>query len=493
MDSQTNHLSLRQQAPWVVACRIIGILAMLAGNILAARLLGPAEFGRYLFLSSVAVCGGLIGAAGLSDAALRFSSESLALGRRRLAVAYVRRTAQLCIVSTLLAASFTAAGLTAFHLATGRLTEPTLLVTLTVLTLAALAWQQLASDTLRGWNNLKLASLFSGGAVGGPISTLLFFAGIIGLLLAQVPMTTAGVLGVLATSVCLTVPFALWSVWRMIQRDPAHSVEPAVTLTVVEDRQFRAMAGTVLAITLLAFVGDQLDIWIGEALLPPESLGVYGVAKRCMLLVAMPVQMAMLTVIAAIPRLHAQGRRRELQDLMRGSAAIAAVPSLTALALLVLFPGPMLQLLFGGSYGGAAPLIRILAVGHMVLVLAGNPINMLSLTGRHRTALSVNLAAATVIAVGGPLAAARFGAYGLASISAGALVLQNALLWWLARRQVGVWTHIGLPWRLLVGKPSVGPRATTQAMEEERQLKTATSSCCSRITANVVSVSSSQS
>jgi O-antigen/teichoic acid export membrane protein len=227
------------------------------------------------------------------------------------------------------------------------------------------------------------------------------------------------------------------------------------------------MAGTVLLLNLLAFVSEQIDIWIGEGLLPPSALGMYGVAKRSMLLTAMPVQMAMLTIIATIPRLHAQRKLSDLQALMRGAAGLAAVPSLTALALLVAFPEQALYVLFGGSYAGAAGMIRIMAVGNLVLILSGNPINILALTGRHRTVLVVNLLSASVIAIGGPLAAIWFGGYGLAGTSAAALALQNALLWWLARRQSGVWTHVGIP-SLRLAKLRMGAATEPETPEKVR-------------------------
>lgn len=460
MDSEIEHPSLRRQAPWVVACRVVGILTMVGGNILAARVLGPAEFGEYLFLFSVAVGGGVLGAAGLGDALLRFSAESLALGRRPLAVAYARRAARLGVFSTVIAAAVTAAGLGAFHLASGRLTQPILLVAVTVLALAALTWQHLASDTLRGWHNLKLASLFSGGTAGGPVSTLLFLVGIAGLAAAKVPVTAAAVLGLMAISVSLTVPFALWSVWRMTHRNSAHSNRGAVAvaLSAVEGRQLLFMAGTVLVLNLISFICQQLDIWICETFLPPDGFGMYGVAKRSMLLMAVPVQMAMLTIVAAIPHLHAQGRRRELQDLARGAAGIVAVPSLAAMILLLLAPEPILQFVFGASYGGAAPMIRIMAIGYLVLVLAGNPSLLLLMTGCHRILLVVNLMVVAILAIAGPLAAMWFGALGIAWVAAGALMFQTALQWGLARWYVGVWTHVGLP-RLEIVRETVARAA----------------------------------
>ncbi len=355
---------LRRQAVWVVGWRTVGILATLAGNILAARLLGPAEFGLYLFLTTVAACGSLIGVAGLNDAALRFLSENLALGRREVAVAYVRRIAKLCAVSTLFSASLLAVALVLFHVATGRLPEPGLLISLTVIALAALAWQQLAGEILRGWNDLRLASLFSGGVAGGPISNLFFLAGVGGLLLARVPVTSAAAMGLLAASVSLTAPVALYCVWRTTYSGPATSTQPHAALSRGANRQLVTVAGSLLVLQLLAFFSQQFDVWIGETLLPPEELGLYGVAKRSLLMVAMPVQMAMLTIASGIPRLHARNCRPELQDLLRGSAALAAIPSLAALAVLVLIPGPLLNLVWGRSYDGAAPMVRILAVGY---------------------------------------------------------------------------------------------------------------------------------
>jgi O-antigen/teichoic acid export membrane protein len=466
VDSKIEHPPLRRQAPWVVGSRVIGVLAMLGANIVAARVLGPGEFGQYLFLFTVAVGGGILGTAGLGDALLRFSAENLALGRPQLAVACVRRVVRLGVFSTAIAAVVVAAGLGAFHLATGRLTQPILLVAVTVLALAALTWQRLASDALRGWHNLKLASLFSGGTAGGPVSTLLFLAALAGVAAAKVPVTAAAVLGLMAISVSLTVPFALLSVWRMTNRNSAHSIQGVVALSAPEDRQLLSMAGTVLVLYLVNFGCQQLDIWIGETFLAPDEFGMYGVAKRSMLLMAMPVQMAMLTIVSAIPHLHAQGRRRELQDLTRGAAGLVAVPSLAAMILLLVAPEATMQFVFGESYVGAAPMIRILAIGYLVLVLAGNPSLMLLMTGHHRVGLVDNLIAAAIIAIGGPLAAIRFGAVGIAWVSAGAMVIQIALQWGLTRWYLRVWTHVGLPQlkivRDAVSRVAKSPENTTR-------------------------------
>jgi len=451
-DTQPQHQPMRQQAAWVIVCRVIGILSTLAGNILAARLLGPAEYGRYLFLSSVVICGGMLGGIGLADTVLRFTAESLAVGHAQLAIAYVRRTAVVGMLTTLFAVLVTGTGLLVLEQITGQLEQPAVVIALVVVALSALSWQQLASETLRGWNNLKLASLFSGGITGGPISTLLFLVGIGSASLAGIELTAASALALFAGSVAITVPFAVTLVWRTVRSEARRSRQPAVRLSRLESRKMLGLAGTMLALALLGFVSEQLDIWIGRFLISPDELGTYGVAKRCLLLVAMPVQMAMLVTIGAIPRFFAQGRTRELQDLLRTATTLAAIPALSAMAVLVLFPGFALDLLFGDSYDAAAPLIRILAIGYMALALVGTPVNMLTLTGSHRTAFSINLTSALLMAVLGPLAASQFGAAGLAGATATALFVQCGLQWWLAHRMAGVWTHAGMPHRAVLGE-----------------------------------------
>ena len=134
-----------------------------------------------------------------------------------------------------------------------------------------------------------------------------------------------------------------------------------------------AAAGSLFVIQLLTFATYQLDIWVGGALLEPDELGLFGVAKRCQLLAQIPVQMAMMTVISTVPRLRVQNRMLELEGVIRRAATLAAIPSLAALALLAIYPQWILNVLFGGSYLGAAPVILPLVVGRFAHVVFGNP------------------------------------------------------------------------------------------------------------------------
>jgi O-antigen/teichoic acid export membrane protein len=458
---------LARDTAWVIVGRLVGIAATLVGNVVAARLLGPEQFGIYLLLSAVMVFGATFGMAGLNEAGLRFVSHSLGMGHYGTARSYLRTILVIAVVTTLLACALTASGLALFAALHGRLLDPWLSTGLVVTGLVALAFQQIAAEMLRGWHDLRRASLFSGGQTGGPLSNLLFLAAIAVAVLSHVRVNAVLALGLTVVSVALTAPIALAALWRVVRRqallfDHGAALEDLANATAClsteQTRELVAVAGALWAMQLLAFVSQQLDLWIGGVWLTDEQLGLYGAAKRSLLLAAMPVQIAMLSVVASIPRLYAQNRRRELEQVLRGSATIAALAALLALAALVFFPGPVLRLVFGPSYSGAAPYILVLAVGHLALVLSGNPVHTLALTGHHRTALAVNVFTTVLLAVGGWWGARWFGAQGLAVAAATSLALQSGLLWYLARKKVGIWTHAGWLWALPWNKPAAETR-----------------------------------
>jgi O-antigen/teichoic acid export membrane protein len=436
-----HHQPLSQKAVWVVGCRIIGIGATLASNVLVARLLGPGEFGTYILITTVMALGGLVGMAGLNEAALRFISESLAHGNPWLARAYRNRalvTSAMAGVVACLAATV----VLAFMLTGKPITNLASLLALVAVGTAILGWQQLGAELVRAYGDLRVASLFSGGQAGGPLSNLIFLAGIcagaVGLVRLDVNWTVA--LAVL--SVGLTCPL-VYNALGKLGRLPAGSTPDSADLSASQRRELFTVGSILLANQLLAFATLQIDIWLAGGILSAEALGLYGAAKRSLLIAAMPVQMAMLTIVSTIPRLHAQRKKQQLEQVVRSAAAAAAIPSLVAIAALILFPGQVLTFVLGSAYASAAPALVVMAIGHIVLVLSGNPQHVLAMTGRHRAVLVVNVLSATLLLTLGALGAALFGAVGLAAAAAASVALQNGLLWVVAHRELGIWTHVG--------------------------------------------------
>lgn len=438
---------LRSAAAWVVSGRVVGIAATLAANVWVARLLGPAHFGVFLLATTVVACGALLSAAGFTEAILRFTAESLALNQTERARAYLRHSIKITGVATILALLLVGAIVAAICWRPGSVADPLAIISLVLLGLAALAWQNLAAEALRGWHNMRAASLFSGGQGGGPLANLLFLAFLSAALWAGHSLTAVTALLLFVASIGAVLPFSWWCLWLTARSGgDFHSTSQRTNsgLAPAERRELLSVALTLLATQLLAFGSQQFDIWIGAALLGETDLGLYGAAKRSLLLVAMPVQMASLTVLSTIPHLAAGGRREELQRVVRNATSWAAIPAICALVLIVAFPRLLIGSVFGDSYDAAWPTVLALAAGYLVLVLCGNAIHTLALTGNHRAALAGNIVATAVLVVAGPIGAITLGAPGLALASAGSLAAQNILCWLMARRFLGIWTHVGV-------------------------------------------------
>ena len=227
---------------------------------------------------------------------------------------------------------------------------------------------------------------------------------------------------------------------------------------------FRVVKRPFLLIQLLAVVTAQSDLWIAGFFCPHDESALYGAARCLMLLVVMPQQIANMTVLATIAELHVQGRRGELEHVLRRTASIAAIPSLSARSLLIVCGGTMLRRCSAPSthrppcrWRFSAPVMCLVAVG-----CCGGALDM---TGHQNGSLLVNLAAALTFAVAGPLATAWFGLIGLSFASAGVVACRA----W----RCGGWPESGSAFgrtrcRVSGGGPRSWPRPRLSAISTSR-------------------------
>jgi O-antigen/teichoic acid export membrane protein len=330
---------------------------------------------------------------------------------------------------------------------------------------------QLTAESLRSFHELRFASMFSGGQTGGLLSNSLF----VGLLLGSGLYATTSLQNALSLNVIsllLIVPLAILLLGKTVgnhQVTPDENATIAVSSEAPDLSQFLAVCVPILLVQCVTLFSSQADIFIAGACCE-QDLGFYSAARRLMLLVAMPLQMANFLVISSIAELKAKKQWAELEGLLQTAGILAAVPSLIALTLLIVGGGPILELLFGPAYREAALPLAILAVGQFTLTWAGSSHTTLLMTGHQNAALVVNALSAVLLVAGGAWAANAYGIVGLACASAVVVVLENLTLMLLVRRLLGIKTYV--PGSLskwserLSNLDSLG-RITTRARREE--------------------------
>ena len=309
-----------------------------------------------------------------------------------------------------------------------------------------LAWQWVLVEAIRGLGELRWASLFAGGQSGGPISTLLFVAGLTILTRSWRCQRDAGP-GDLRRGLCghaarHCVVFAIGLAQTAQSLERSDSAPHRCSLS---SRDVLALSLPICGAQLLAYLTLSADLPIANFYCQPEDVALLGQTRRLILVLQLPIQMVVMTILPAVARLYAEGNITALEQLVRKATTYGALFTLAAASVLLIAPGPVLALLFGEYYRQAAPLLVALSLSQLIAAHNGMGAYVLMMAGRLRCVVASNALTAVLMVSLGPVAAYYSGILGLAIASAAILSLQNTLDWWSARRLLQVSSHFD--WR----------------------------------------------
>jgi len=427
---------------WVTLGRCSGIGLTLVANMLLARLLSTSDFGLFVVVITIIQLFVIASRCGLDRIIVRFLSEHESqqnlLGLRTAIQSSIRLGGVALSVATV-----ACLGMLYFYGSSSFGLPDSLQVTLLVLVgLAVLTISQLAAEVLRGFHNLRLASLFD-----GQTGSVLVYGIFIGLMvsryfLAGPQLSFPVALAFYVIALTVPMPFALAAAWQAyVMRSRAFGKLAPKRMAPITFGQVASIGLPIMLAQFCMYAASQADILLAAHYLPDEQLALYGASKRLMQIVIVPLKLASLTILSTIPELHSQQRLFELQQVLRTSATLAAVVALVILVPLLVIPGSAMSLVFGEPYHQAAPVVAILAFGQLVFALSGTCGLSLMMTGHHRAVLLVNAGIAISLLATAPLAAERFGMTGIAWVASLHNAGRNVLLLIVARRLLGVWTH----------------------------------------------------
>jgi O-antigen/teichoic acid export membrane protein len=424
--------------------RFLGIGSTILATILVPRLLAPREFGELTSLLSVISFAAIVAQVGLGHSSVRFLSESLALRnyprlRRTLALA-----TGVLAVSSLVASSIAALVLWRFESFFHR-HDFLWIVPLATGLILLMAWQQFTAESLRGLHELRWASLLSGGTFGGPLPVLLFLALLTCVAVQGRPTITATLLcQMLGSGVSLAASLVCLR-WTLGHISPRHdAASHPETMDSLRLTDLLRVCLPMAIFQLFVIVLQTADIWMAAHYAPLQEVALYGAARRYLVLLCVPAQLAAGTVVASIPNLYARGMTGELQALLRRSATLTALATLVISPLCLLAGGWLMGSLSGSYYQEAATALAILSGGQIVVSLTGCGGMALAMTGRQTAAMWVCLGSALFLGIAGTLAGRWWGIAGIAAASAAATAIQATAEWLVCRRLVGIWTHANL-------------------------------------------------
>jgi len=303
--------------------------------------------------------------------------------------------------------------------------------------MASLVWiggqQKLWANYLRGFGQIRVASLLDGRSGGALVA--LCQGALLGSGLLLVPgLGLAGALAAMAFGFVLPVLFAWWKVsnrWRHV---------PVKGRIIHDVRQVASQHWRFAVNTLGATVSGTADVWIAGIMLASMDVSLFSAAQRLAILLTIPLTSLGVVFSPVISRL-AERDDGNLERLLRTGASLAAV--LTGLLWLpiLVFPGPLLEAIYGDPFRDAAYILVILTVGSISNVLTGMCGMALTMSRHEAVAAKVQIVGAVTRVVAGFIAVWQFGVMGLAASTAAVTMGLTATLWYLARRRMGLATH----------------------------------------------------
>ncbi len=432
---------------WAFGGKILVALTGLISSVLLARLLTPQALGTYFLAYSIVNVGTSLGALGLTGTVVRLVAEGMGLnlfGRVRHVISVVLGVgtlgglgvgfAYLLFGDALAKSVFNAPALAAI---TGLVAGWIMVGTL----------HGLLGETFRGFHDIRLATILGGqttGAATGLATVALLAASLFLLWVTNGQATVATVVLLAICSGAVSTLVAGWLLHRKVRRlppqtpDEGQKADPKKVLT-----EALSISLPLLVITLLMMVRTTGDVWILGAFLPQSELALYGAASRLVSMVTMP--MAIVTAIAPplIAEMYSQGRREDLERVLRSMATLTGIPACLASMGCVFFAGPIMGLVYPDYYRGGAVVLALLSIGLFASVCSGSCGIVLSYTGHQKLLMVITIAssAATLIAM---LATVEpYGIVGVAVARMVGQVLQNGIVLLVVKQKTGMWTHVG--------------------------------------------------
>ena len=355
---------VRSQGLWVAGGRGTGVLAALTANAVLPRVLSQDAFADFAVALSIIAFAGGMAPFGLDVVVVRQVSKNLANGARRRASQWLHRCIQMSKTQAVVFGITTALIVLCIGESGLGLAHSAMLSLIIGLTAGLVGYQMVTAESLRSLDDLRAASLFTGGRPGGPIANALFLIAIVLACLfwklSAVSALTLNAIIILGTAVTAAAVLSRRSSAQF------HGVNEDLNEEPFELRDLIRECFPLVLLRGLAFLSMQADLWLAAAFAGDRvEVAHYATAQRAIVFLALPLEICMFLTIATMTRLHQIGKRRELQQILRSATTFAAIPSLAVLAI-VLIAGPQLfTWYFGEGYGRASAIFNILAMGQL--------------------------------------------------------------------------------------------------------------------------------
>lgn len=402
-----------------------------AFSITVARVLGPDEAGL-VFAAVVAVSGvGMVARFGSDLAVIRRGATLFSVGRLTRDRLGWSRLVTICLVNSVTIAIVATLVL---ELVVGR--------TGSTLPYAIFAWSVpfqciavLSSALLRAANRAALGAFAEVGLAQGA-------AAVITVALHQVGLSTVSSVSAGFTFATAAVGVWSWAQAQKVWQDESLAVADAPVMTHAPAGRAELSATMWSSVLFYALTWSPIGVLL--VLSTNEQVSLYGAAARLPTLIAL-IPIVQLTGSLPVIAAHvAHQRTAEGNEVLARLNLRATV--LAVLACAVIVPAaPLIMRIFGEGFADAAPVLRVLALGQLLVVVLGPGSLIPLVTGFEREAMTALILTCIGAAVVESALAIELGAVGAALGWALGMASFGGAMAVVLRRRSGIVLHVSLP------------------------------------------------
>ena len=428
MDSNWISTFIRK-ATSVGAVNIADRAAAIGLGVFLARILAPEGYGAYAFVMSQVTIVALLAKLGLPELILRDFAASR--GREQAGV-----PARLLRIAIMLASSASliliAVG---FVLISLFYDGPNVtLYLLGLLMIAPMALFEIYAGALRGLGYVVTFQLLTTLCL-----TLLVFLASVGYFLGfgefsafdALAIRIAVLLALLAMSVAI-VTRAMKGRDNPTETSPSDlSDRPSSSATLRTSLSFLVIG--VLHVVFVTIDQLMLGYMVGES-----AVAIFKVAAEGAQIVAFAYVAGNAVLAPEYSRIFSSRDMGLLEKTAQQSAAIVLVIAVPLFLVIFSFAKPIVTFAFGDAYAASASPLSILALGHFLALLFGDPLYILNMTGHHRASMRLTIIAVAVNIALNAMAIPQFGVTGAAIATTFSFVLLRFMAYFYVRSLLGI-------------------------------------------------------
>ncbi len=409
--------------------RIFSIAIRFALQAFLVRSMGLAVYGEYVYVLAWITSLADIGTLGMDKVVLRFAAE-YHVQKEHALLARIWRSSSLvaCLVGLLFGG--TLAGVVWF-LGTSMASSQRIcfLVASPLIPLMALT-------------NISESCLRALGHIVQGLSSLLVIPTVLGLLTLLILVDSSSNLSsVMVMSAHLAAVFAALTLVLWFCRSTKHE-HPRVRLQGNGSREWVAMTLPMFFLTLQNVAQAQCGVLLSGSLLGTSQAGVYSLMVQITAFMGFGLQTINLVAAPMFAKLHASGKKKQLQNLARACACVSTLFCLGAAAGLMLFWDSIEQL-FGTALEEGQVCLGILAIGAIINATAGSVGYLLLMSGNHTICVKVLSLGALLNLLLSAVLIPRYGIVGAAIAQTVTTATWNAALVYYVHKRMDIWSPLG--------------------------------------------------